>query len=1393
MTKSRILFLLLLIAVAMLIPLTSYDISIQVRDSEKQATPQAYPFGIQLKPVIPEAHALDIINDDFASGLNGWTYGAIPGYSQCGGYTLTRDTGTGSPAPSGRVSGNSYSCYAAMKKTVSLSGWTYPTPLYLSFSWRAYSGYYYSTVTNMALYIYDGSTYLYGYTLISGGAYDTGWRNWNPTNIASNVAGHSSITIYFQLVDAWSYNWNQQIWADNVRLSYTPPTASITITSNPLGPGYVAVDGSPISTPQTYPWTVGSAHTLAATSPVSCGSGCQYAWSSWSDGGAQTHAITVPSIIVIDDFASTAGWYFNRISASASGGILTGTITGGDPYMWKDIQDFSGSSYPYVIIRMSVNSPGTSSAQIFWVNEQGGWSETRSQHFNVINDGAFYVYTIDLRSNANWNGRTIQWFRLDPSDQGSSGTFQVDYIYAASAPTTYTASFKRQYQLTMAVNPAGAGTTNPAVGSYWYDSGQSVPISASAASGYVFQSWSGGGSGSYSGSSNPATVTMNGPISETANFQLNTVTITFQLNGIGSDVTGIIITIDGTGYTYIQLPRSFIWSVGSTHTVAAADPVAAGTGKQYDWTSWTNGDGLSGPSGAYTTPSSSQTVTANYVTQYQLTVNSAYDSPNPTSGWFNAGTSITASVSSPVSGPSGARYVCTGWTGAGSVPASGTGTSVTFTMNAPSSITWNWKTQYQLTVAVSPSGSGTTTPAVGSYWYDSGSQVTISATAASGYRFQSWIGSGAGSYTGSSSSAQITMNGPITETATFIKVVTITFQTGGMSEDASGTVITIDGVDYTFSQLPKSFTWDADSTHTIAASSPVNCGSGCQYVWASWSDGGAQSHTYTTPTSAQTVTATYTKQYQVTFAVNGISSDATGTVVTVNGAAKTLSQLPYTAWYDSGATVTYSFASPVSASSGKQYAWLSTSGLGQTAQSGTFTASASGTVTATYRTQFELTIQVDPPGTGNTNPAAGTYWYNAGEAVQLSAGGSGGYVFTSWTGTGTGSYTGTDNPATITMNAPITETANFAQLATMSVSYGILDGGSPTPPTFNYVLGGVSKTYTLTETPTPIPTDPSSAWSVTPNPLGGSSLTERWYSNQTLSGTASSTTLVFKFQHEYKFTIQVNNPRYGTTAPIPGDYWQRPQQSIQVTATPAGNCRFDHWELDGQNAGTSTQYTVTMDAPHTLQAVFKTNSHQVTITAIGTGPDAVSTIVTVDGVTYDPTRLPLTLYWEDGSTHTVEAAQTVSTSVSGKCYNWDRWVGGGSARVLQITANSTLTLTASFKTQYLLSAYSIPTGAETMKNPDSTTGFYDPGTTVQLTASNDYGGLAFVRWLLNGEPQPQGQTSLTVTMSEPSVAIAMYEMKQQQSVTVPAYDALFTSLASLVILAVVLVATRRRT
>jgi hypothetical protein len=82
---------------------------------------------------------------------------------------------------------------------------------------------------------------------------------------------------------------------------------------------------------------------------------------------------------------------------------------------------------------------------------------------------------------------------------------------------------------------------------------------------------------------------------------------------------------------------------------------------------------------------------------------------------------------------------------------------------------------------------------------------------------------------------------------------------------------------------------------------------------------------------------------------------------------------------------------------------------------------ANATYTATFKTQYFLTMS---HGTGGTvSPGSG--WKNSGAIVSISATPANGYSFSSWTGTGTGSYSGTNNPASVTMGGPITENATF--------------------------------------------------------------------------------------------------------------------------------------------------------------------------------------------------------------------------------------------------------------------------------------------------------------------------------------------------------------------------------
>jgi hypothetical protein len=201
----------------------------------------------------------------------------------------------------------------------------------------------------------------------------------------------------------------------------------------------------------------------------------------------------------------------------------------------------------------------------------------------------------------------------------------------------------------------------------------------------------------------------------------------------------------------------------------------------------------------------------------QLTVTSAYDSPTPISGLYASGTSITASVTPIVPGPTGTQYVCTGYIGSGSV-GSGTGASVTFTITQDSSITWKWQTQYLLTV-----NSPYDTPNAGG-WYDSGATAyaTLSTGMVSGgagiqYVFTTWSGDASGT---GLTSIGITMNAPKTAAAIWTTQYYLTVATnpsgiGTVSGtgwyDQSQTVKLTAPINLgKYSLITMPFSWDAD-------------------------------------------------------------------------------------------------------------------------------------------------------------------------------------------------------------------------------------------------------------------------------------------------------------------------------------------------------------------------------------------------------------------------------------------------------------------------------------------------------------------------------------------------------------------------------------------------------
>jgi hypothetical protein len=131
--------------------------------------------------------------------------------------------------------------------------------------------------------------------------------------------------------------------------------------------------------------------------------------------------------------SSTEGWKpLNHMSAlSASGGLLTATTTGSDPFMHHDNLHLHGSVTNVLYLRMRV-SAGTA-AQIYWgTREAPSYSEARVHHFAVTPGSSFRLYTIDLSGHSEWAGREIVQLRLDPTS-ASGATVEVDFLVSPCA------------------------------------------------------------------------------------------------------------------------------------------------------------------------------------------------------------------------------------------------------------------------------------------------------------------------------------------------------------------------------------------------------------------------------------------------------------------------------------------------------------------------------------------------------------------------------------------------------------------------------------------------------------------------------------------------------------------------------------------------------------------------------------------------------------------------------------------------------------------------------------------------------------------------------------------------------------------------------------------------
>jgi sugar lactone lactonase YvrE len=157
--------------------------------------------------------------------------------------------------------------------------------------------------------------------------------------------------------------------------------------------------------------------------------------------------------------------------------------------------------------------------------------------------------------------------------------------------------------------------------------------------------------------------------------------------------------------------------------------------------------------------------------------------------------------------------------------------------------------------------------------------------------------------------------------------------------------------------------------------------------------------------------------------------------------------------------------------------------------------------------------------------------------------------------------------------------------------------------------------------------------------------------------------------------------------------------------------------------------------------IFKVTTNSVTgevQVTVQTAPAGLQ--ITVDGTNYVAPKL---FSWTTGSSHTIA---TTTPQGGGETRNvFANWSDGG-AISHTVSATVSTTYTANFTTQYLLTAGVSPSGSGTIgANPSSTDGYYNSGTSVQLSALANP-GYAFLNWSgdVTGSANP-----VPVTMSGP--------------------------------------------
>ncbi|MCI4323824.1 MAG: hypothetical protein L3K03_07405 [Thermoplasmata archaeon] len=676
-----------------------------------------------------------------------------------------------------------------------------------------------------------------------------------------------------------------------------------------------------------------------------------------------------------------------------------------------------------------------------------------------------------------------------------------------------------------------------------FDQGYSTTGTYESYLNLTFELWSGAGSGSFTGTANDTTVTMDGPVNETATFGFNGYCLWTADTGVRWASTcspnGYPLEFHETG-----LPSGVSWGVSVQSSLAGnATPYAAFTNQSdlvvvsptlnvsslayfepFTVPASTSGEvwvASPDPSSPLLAPGESSS-TFQYslrpvgFTDFTSTVE-AVGLPNGTTwslsvdgdGTGFAGTLGNLSLrggnhsleADPVYLSNGTGYVADAidvdpfvmnetWTNV-------SGPSASYMFQGSAQILVQYTPIYELTALASTGG---TVDVPATSWVTPGSPVSLLAVANPGYHFVSWTGTGGSSITSTDPSVRLVLAGPVGEFATFAPNASAAY------------VVTVSASGLTLGD-----------TYSVEFNGTTYSGNG-SFVLPAYPGG----------------------NYSIS------------PVVVYDNASSLIRFLPV------------SFTTTLSSAPG-----------------GLFNLDTGGAlINITFVPQYAL--QVNQAGSGTITPGIGEYWETAGNQTIWTATPSPGNAFLGWSGTGSGSVNSNASTISVTSGSAISEAANFVPTLPSAPSTFILTvtevglpGGtewSVSAVTFGVATSGDSATvtglngsYVVT-----VPTV-----QVGPGVQYTSNLTSRSVV------VTSNKTLRVGFSEEFELTVVAGAG--GSVAP--DTEWLAPGMGVTLSATPTGGYHFVGWRGQGPGnyTGSATSGMVSVGGAITETAQFAPN------------------------------------------------------------------------------------------------------------------------------------------------------------------------------------------------------------